>query len=129
MRDNASTYLPQLSAIVIAGYQRTPIPMPQNVTPAGYLAFSSREVLPTLAARWLLFDFGQREAEVEEAKAKSFVANVTFSEAHEKILYDVSRDYFALDAARARVRVAEDAARYARRRRRTSARRETHRGS
>jgi outer membrane protein len=104
-----------LSAQVIAGYQRTPVPMPTNLVPAGCITFSSAEAIPLLAAKWLLFDFGQREAGVQEAEAKSFVANVTFTEAHEKILYAVSRDYFALDAARASVRVAEHAAEIAQR--------------
>jgi outer membrane protein TolC len=109
------TYLPQLTANVIAGFQRTPLPFPPNLVPGGTVVFSTREVVPAVAASWLLFDFGQREAEVQEAKAKSFVANVTFTEAHEKIIFEVSRDYFALGAARARVRVAEHAAANARR--------------
>jgi outer membrane protein len=109
------TYLPQLSAHVVAGYQRTPLPMPTNVVPAGLITFTSAEVVPLLAAKWLLFDFGQREAGVQEAEAKSFVANVSFTEAHEKVLYEVSRTYFALDAARAHVRVAEHAAENAQR--------------
>jgi outer membrane protein TolC len=109
------TYLPQLSANVLAGYQRTPLPMPQNVVPSGVITFSTAEVVPLIAASWLLFDFGQREAGVKEAEAKSFVANVTFTEAHEKVIYAVSRAYFALGAARASVRVAEHAAENARR--------------
>jgi outer membrane protein TolC len=110
-----TTYLPQLSANVIAGYQRTPIPFPQNLVPDGFVIFSTREVIPALAASWLLFDFGQREADVQESKATSFVANVAFTEAHEKILYAVSRDYFGLAAARARLRVAERTAENAQR--------------
>jgi outer membrane protein TolC len=104
------TYLPELSARVVAGYQRTPLPVPTNLVPAGFVTFTTAEVIPLVAAKWLLFDFGQREAGVQEAEAKSFVANVTFTEAHEKVLYDVSRAYFTLDAARAAVRVAEHAA-------------------
>ena len=52
---------------------------------------------------------------MQEAEAKSVVANVTFTEAHEKVIFGVSRDYFALDAARAGVRVAEHAAKNAQR--------------
>jgi outer membrane protein TolC len=105
-----STYLPQISAQIVAGYQRTPLPMPMNVVPAGFVKFISGEVLPTAVAKWLLFDFGQREAEVQAAKAQSFVANVTFTEAHEKLIYAVTKSYFALGAARASLRAAEDAA-------------------
>jgi outer membrane protein len=104
-----SSYLPQISAKVIGGYQRTPIPMPQTVVPAGFVTFISGEVIPTLVAKWLLFDFGQREAEVEAAKAQSFTANVTFTGAHEKIIYAVTKSYFALGAARASLHAAADA--------------------
>jgi outer membrane protein len=107
------TYLPLISAKVIAGYQHTPLPIPASLIPAGFFTFDSLEVLPTLAIDWLLFDFGQRSGQVEAAKAKSFVANVAFTGAHQKVIYSVSRDYFALGAARAHVRVAEYAARNA----------------
>jgi outer membrane protein TolC len=100
-------YLPDLALKVVGGYQRTPLPMPTSVIPAGVVTFASAEVIPALALKWLLFDFGQREAEVHEAEAKSFTANVTFTEAHEKIVFGVTKAYFALGAARASVRVAE----------------------
>ena len=108
--------MPELSAKVIAGYQCTPMPMPNNRGAVrGHDSSLPVEAIPTLAAKWLLFDFGEREAAVQEAEAKSVVANVTFTEAHEKVIFAVSRDYFALDAARAGVRVAEHAAENARR--------------
>jgi outer membrane protein len=103
------TYLPQITATVLAGYQHTPVPIPKNLVPAGYFTADTYEILPMLAVNWLLFDFGQREGQVAAARAKSFVANVAFTGAHEKVIYAVSRAYFALGAARARVRVAETA--------------------
>jgi outer membrane protein TolC len=109
------TYLPELTVSVLAGYIRYPFPMPKAVAPAGFITFQAADVLPTLALKWLLFDFGQTGAKVQEAEAKSFTANVTFTEAHEKIVFAVSREYFALGAARAHVRVAQYAAENARR--------------
>jgi outer membrane protein TolC len=103
-------YLPELTLTVIGGYQRTPIPVAQSLLPAGVVTFVTAETIPVLALKWLIFDFGQREAEVHEAEAKSFVANVTFTEAHEKVVFAVTHDYLALGAARAHVRVAEFAA-------------------
>jgi outer membrane protein TolC len=105
-----SKLLPELALKVIGGYQRTPLPVPTSLLPAGFVTFVTGEFIPTLAAKWLLFDFGQQEAKAHEAEAKSFTANATFTEAHEKLIFAVSRDYFALGAARARVRVAEYAA-------------------
>jgi outer membrane protein TolC len=109
-----ATYLPRISVNVIAGHQHLPMPVPQNLVAAGFFTVDTREVLPTLAVHWLLFDF-KREGDVEEAKANSFVANVSFTEAHEKLVYSVTRGYFALDSARAGVRVAERAAENAQR--------------
>jgi outer membrane protein TolC len=108
-------YLPELAVNVLGVYVRYPFPVPQSLLPAGFITFQAVDLLPTLALKWLLFDFGQTAAKVQEAEAKSFITNVTFTEAHEKIVFAVSRDYFALGAARARVRVAAYAAENARR--------------
>jgi outer membrane protein TolC len=109
------TYLPQLSVNVIAGFQHTPLPIPKNLIPAGYFTTNTRELVPMAAVDWLLFDFGKREAEVQAAKANSFVANVAFTGEHEKVIFAVSRAYYALGAARAQVHVAERAAENAQR--------------
>lgn len=104
-----STYVPQISADIIGGYQHTPLPIPTNLVPKGYFTSDTRELIPALAAKWLLFDFGRRAGAVDAARATSFVANVAFTGAHQKLIYSVSRDYFALGAARARLRVARQA--------------------
>jgi outer membrane protein len=104
-----SAYAPQISAEVIGGYQHTPLPIPANLISKGYFTSDTRELLPTLALKWLLFDFGRRASAEEAARANSFVANVTFNGAHQKLIFAVSRDYFALGAARGKLRVAEQA--------------------
>ena len=103
-----ATYLPQVTAEVIGGFQRTPLPIPTNVVARGYFTANSYEALPTLTAKWLLFDFGRREGLEETVRANSFVANVDFTAAHQKIIFAVSREYFALGAARGRLHVAEE---------------------
>ena len=103
---NEAAYLPQISAEVIGGIQHTPLPVPQSLIAKGYFTSDSRELVPALTAKWLLFDFGQREGAIDEAKANSFVANVAFTGVHQKLIYQVSRDYFALGAARGRLKVA-----------------------
>lgn len=104
-----ATYVPQITGEIIAGYQHTPLPIPTNLIPQGFFTSDTRELIPTLTAKWLLFDFGQRAGAVDAAKANSFVANVTFTGAHQQLIYAVSRDYFALGAARSRLRVAQQA--------------------
>ena len=109
-----SEYLPQLSAEAIAGYQRTPLPIPATLVPQGYFTSDTREVVPTLAVKWLLFDFGRRHAADVAAKENSFVANVAFTGAHQRLAYTVSRDFFALGAAYGKLDAAEKALQTAR---------------
>jgi outer membrane protein TolC len=108
-----SSYLPQLSLEAIGGFQRTPLPLPKNLVPQGYFVSNTREVIPTLALKWLLFDFGQRDAKREAARADSFVANVAFTGTHQKIIFSVSQAYYELGAAHGRLRAAQAALRAA----------------
>src|ERR1700692_380940 len=78
-----SAYLPQLSLQAIGGFQHTPLPMPRNVVPAGYFVSDTREVIPALALKWLLFDFGRRDAQLQAARADSFAAHGAFTGAHQ----------------------------------------------
>ena len=55
---------------------------------------------PRWLLKWLLFDFGRRDAQLQAARADSFVANVAFTGAHQKLIFDVSQAYFDLGAAR-----------------------------
>ena len=102
-------YLPQISAEIVGGFQTTPLPIPPSVIPQGYFVSNTRELIPTLTAKWLLFDFGRRAGAEQAARANAFVANVSFTNAHRKLIYAVSRDYFALGAARGRLHVAQQA--------------------
>ena len=102
-----STYVPQISAEIISGFQTTPLPIPTTLIPRGYFRADTRELLPVLTAKWLLFDFGQRAGAEQAARANAFVANVQFTGAHHKLIYAVSRDYFALGAVRGRLQVAQ----------------------
>jgi outer membrane protein len=104
-----SAYLPQLSLEALGGFERTPLPAPKNLVPKGYFVSDSREIIPSLAIKWLLFDFGQRDATLEAAQANSFVANAGFTAVHHKLVLDVSANYFALGAARGRLRAAQKA--------------------
>jgi outer membrane protein len=102
-----SAYVPQLSAEALAGYQRTPLPIPPSVFPQGFFTAETRELVPSLAVKWLLFDFGRRQAAERGARENSFVANVAFTGEHQKLIFAVSRSFYALSAARGRLRAAE----------------------
>jgi outer membrane protein TolC len=104
-----STFAPQLSAEAIAGYQRTPLPIPSTLIDQGYFTSESRELIPALAVKWLLFDFGRRAGAAQAARENSFVANVAFTGAHQKLIFAVSSDFYSLNAVRGRQRAAERA--------------------
>src|SRR6202453_4365301 len=104
-----SAYLPQLSLQAIGGLQHTPLPMPRNLVPAGYFVSDSREVIPALAVKWLMFDFGRRDAQLQAARADSFVANVAFTGRSEELIFEVSQAYFDLGAARGKLHAAQKA--------------------
>jgi len=108
-----SAYLPQLSLQAIGGYEHTPFPAPKNLVPEGYFVSKTREVIPALAVKWLLFDFGRRDAQLEGARADSFVANVAFTGAHQTLIFEVSRAYFDLGAAHGRLLAAQKSLRTA----------------
>jgi outer membrane protein TolC len=109
-----ATYLPQLSAQILGGFQHTPLPVPKVIDPKGNMLANSTEAVPALAVEWLLFDFGQRDAMAEAAKQMAAAATVGFTGAHQKLIFEVSKAYFALDAERAQLRVAESALKSAR---------------
>jgi outer membrane protein len=104
-----ANYLPQIAVEVLGGFQHSALPIPQNVDPRGYFISNSQEILPSLVLKWLLFDFGKRKGLVEAAKQTSIASNVAFTGAHQKLIFEVSRAYFALDAERIQLHVAEDA--------------------
>ncbi|MFI4919867.1 MAG: TolC family protein [Legionellales bacterium] len=104
-----ASYLPQISAVVLGGQQHTPLPGPQTLFPSGSFTLDTAEVLPSLVIKWLLFDFGKRGSMVKTAKQLSFAANVEFTGAHQKLIFEVSKAYFVLDAQRAQLHVAETA--------------------
>lgn len=104
-----ATYLPELSAEVLGGVQHAALPLPKLLAAGGNMMANTEEVVPSLVLKWLLFDFGRRDGLSEAAKQMATVANVGFTAAHQKLIFDVSKAYFALDAEHAQVRVAESA--------------------
>jgi outer membrane protein TolC len=104
-----ATYLPQLSAQVVGGLQRAPVPVPRLLDEKGNLTADSTEIVPALVVEWLLFDFGQRDAHTAAAQQMAKAADLGFTGAHQKLIFEVSKAYFALDAERSQLRVAESA--------------------
>lgn len=111
-----SQYAPQISLKALGGIQRTPSAVPPTVSAKGYFVSSTREVFPTLELKWLLFDFGRRKGQVEEARHNADAAQSSVLGAQEKLIYEVSAAYFETVSAQGRIHAAQkalDAARLA----------------
>jgi len=87
---------------------------PVSVTGGGTLLLDSVASNATLSVKWLLIDFGERGAIVDVAKQTLMMANVGFNATHQKIVFEVTRDFYDLGNARQQVAVAASALRAAR---------------
>ena len=123
------TYYPLLSAAAAAGYTRLFAPLPSlsidraalvhaiatggSVGSAISLQDSGNslhlDILgeTTLSLQWLLFDFGERAASVRSAREDLLIANVAFNATHQKLVFEVSRNFYAYNTERDAVRVAQ----------------------
>ncbi len=104
-----ASYLPQISASILGGYNRLALPLPSYLSQRGYMTSDSEAIYPKLTLSYLLFDFGARDAGVREARNESYASNVMFNAAHQRLLLGVSRAYYALDAATANLASARQA--------------------
>ena len=125
-----SAYYPFLSLAASAGYTRFFVPFPKlqinqaalqrAIATGGPLlsAVSFTEGTPLhfdilyqseLTMKWLLFDFGQRDATVSVAREGLLIANVAFNATHQRVVFGVSQNFYAYNLARESVKVAESA--------------------
>jgi outer membrane protein len=123
-----SAYYPFLSLAAAAGYTRFFVPFPnlevnqaalKKVLASGgpvQTAVTLTEGNPLhldvlyqseLTMKWLLFDFGQREATVNAAREGLLIANVAFNATHQRLVLEVSQGFYAYNLARESVKVAE----------------------
>jgi len=103
-------YAPMLSAQAAAAAQRAPAALPKTVLqPDGFFIADTQFFLPALTLKWLLFDFGGKQAAVDAKKEAVAAANFGFNATHQKIVFDVTRAYYALNAVQGRVEVARAA--------------------
>lgn len=103
-----SAYYPYLSASAAAGFQHAVAPFLTVVVPG-----SAEQEDAALNLEWLLFDFGERKADVTAAKEKLMLANVSFNATHQQIVFNVTQDFYALNIARQKVAVEDSSLRAA----------------
>src|SRR5258708_21816081 len=124
------TYYPILSAAAAAGYTRLFAPLPAlkidraalvRAIQTGGSAQSAislqndgvlhLDVLAqtTLSVKWLLFDFGERDASVRSSREDLLVANLAFNATHQKLVFEVSKNFYTYNTQRDAVRLAQSA--------------------
>lgn len=94
-----ATYLPLITANVLAGGFQTSAPNPVPVVGPRHVEISGEGTSPVVAFEWLVFDFGQRGAVAKAAKESSFAANVLFNAAHQQLILGVATTYYRHGAA------------------------------
>jgi outer membrane protein TolC len=121
-----SAYYPHIVAAAAGGYDRAFIPFPQlraklqppptngnlpnvDIVGGGTLITESLLARAELNAKWLLIDFGERNATRAAAREKLMMANVGFNGTHQKIVFDVTDHFYQLGTARQKVMVTQSA--------------------
>jgi len=112
-----SAYLPYLAASAGALYEKAFIPFPAlqqgpgptdvTVVGGGNLGFEATSTRVALGMKWLLFDFGERDATKTMAEEGLTAANVGFNAVHQRVVFLVARRYYQFNSARQRVEAAE----------------------
>ena len=74
--------------------------------PVGTFTVEGPGVTPGLQLNWILLDFGRRSSDVEGRGQDLFRANFAFNRKLQEVAFAVSRNYFDLNAIRARVTAA-----------------------
>jgi outer membrane protein len=93
--------LPHAFFMAVGGISRV-----ADRTPLGTFTVEGSGVNPQLQLEWILLDFGRRSSSVERRAQELFQANFAFNRKLQEVAYAVSRNYFSLDASRARVTAA-----------------------
>lgn len=104
-----ATFLPMLSANVIGGHQRTRMPSPLVIDGRDSIETDVSGVVPALVLEWLIFDFGKRAALLEGAEQVSLAANILFNATHQKVIRDVTEQFYQYNTAYIRKQLAEQA--------------------
>src|SRR5215468_830360 len=121
-----SAYYPYVVAAAAGGYDRAFIPFPTlrtnlerpptngnlpnvEIVGGGTLITESLLARAELNAKWLLIDFGERNAIRAAAREKLMMANVGFNGTHQKIVFDVTYRFYQLATARQKVMVTHSA--------------------
>jgi len=97
-----SSFLPKITATAIGGFQDSRSHQSALGTSVNTNSSLNGSV-SAISLQWLLFDFGERAAIVDAAKQASVISNITFTAAHQQVIYSVTLAFYRHAAAQARV--------------------------
>jgi outer membrane protein TolC len=97
-----AAYYPTLTVMAKGGTSRIAIGAPM----VGTITLTGPSLRPEVQLDWILLDFGRRSSEVDARREGLFEASFAFNRTLQEIAFAVARNYFALDASRARVTAA-----------------------
>lgn len=109
-----SKYGPILAAEAATIYDHAALPLPKTLNAKGYFKSDAEALVPAITLKWMLYDFGGREAALDQAGAALAGADFGFSAAHRKVAIAITRQYFRLTAVVARRAAAQASLRSAR---------------
>ncbi len=101
-----SSYYPQITFDGSLNKHEIVVNTPSQIELLARANIHAGNAFPLLDFKWLLFDFGGREASVDASKQKLAAANQLFNLKHQQIIFKVTKAYYALNTAIGKVRVA-----------------------
>jgi outer membrane protein TolC len=102
-----SAYFPVLAGQAAFSDQRTITPFPKPFVPRGYTMVEVPAVVPELTLEYLIFDFDNRGARVDGAKAEKLAAGANFIQANQEVAFRVAVAYYQLLTQQERLAAAE----------------------
>jgi outer membrane protein len=99
---NRSAWYPTLTAMAFGQHFQDSL-----IVSTGGLLRNGLSSFAGLDLAWTLFDFGRREASVEQGAQRLAAANFSFNRKHQEIAYRVATGFFAYQAVLARVTAAQ----------------------
>ncbi|MFC5586853.1 TolC family protein [Nitratireductor kimnyeongensis] len=102
-----ATFLPVITANIIAGQQRVVTPVPKLTGGTDHVGTTINGVVPNIALQWLIFDFGERQAWRTAAEQNAHAANINFNGSHQVLIYNISRAYYQYGATKNNLAIAQ----------------------
>jgi outer membrane protein TolC len=103
-----STYYPVLAGIAAFADQRIINPFPKPLAPLGYTMVQIPAIQPEITLQYLIFDFGKRDAKVDQATAEKLAAGANFIQVNQQVAFTVATSYYKLVTAQERLQAATE---------------------